>query len=156
MKLSDVAAGVLAAMLGLAVVLEALTFPGMPGQPIGPSMFPIVIGLGLIAAGAGLIVGRVRAPGLPSVELEDWARRPRAVASFALVVAALLFYAVAVNTLGFFFTATAFLSVLFLGFGVPRGRILPLALAVTLAVHYVFYTLLRVPLPWGVLEAIAW
>ena len=156
MKLSDVTAGLLAAMLGLAVVLQALTFPAMPGQPIGPSLFPIVIGLGLMAAGAGLIVGGVRAPGLPYVELEDWARRPRAVASFALVVAALLFYAVAVNTLGFFLTATVFLSVLFLGFGLRRRRILPLALAVTLAIHYVFYTLLRVPLPWGVLEGIAW
>jgi putative tricarboxylic transport membrane protein len=39
---------------------------------------------------------------------------------------------------------------------VPRLRIVPLALIVTFAIHYAFYTLLRVPLPWGVLEGIAW
>ena len=32
----------------------------------------------------------------------------------------------------------------------------PLALAVTLVIHYAFYKLLKVPLPWGVLQGIAW
>ena len=42
-------------------------------------------------------------------------------------------------------------------FGVrPRVRSLPLALVVTLVIHYAFYKLLRVPLPWGVLQGIAW
>jgi putative tricarboxylic transport membrane protein len=27
---------------------------------------------------------------------------------------------------------------------------------VTLVIHYAFYSLLRVPLPWGVLERFAW
>ncbi len=42
---------------------------------------------------------------------------------------------------------------LFLAFGVARRWILPLAASVTLVIHYAFYSLLRVPLPWGVLEA---
>ena len=32
----------------------------------------------------------------------------------------------------------------------------PLAAGVTLALHFAFYTLLHVPLPWGWLEGIAW
>ena len=31
-----------------------------------------------------------------------------------------------------------------------------LALVLTLAIHYCFYKLLKVPLPWGVLQSIAW
>jgi iron(III) transport system ATP-binding protein len=38
-----------------------------------------------------------------------------------------------------------------------RARVLvPAALGLTLALHVVFYSLLRVPLPWGWLEAVAW
>jgi putative tricarboxylic transport membrane protein len=33
---------------------------------------------------------------------------------------------------------------------------LVVALATTLAFHWAFYKLLRVPLPWGVLQGIAW
>ena len=83
-------------------------------------------------------------------------RRPRMIFNLLLVFADLIFYAVAVSSLGFFITAIVFLSVLMLAFQVPRTRILPLALVVTLVIHYAFYTLLRVPLPWGVLEGVAW
>jgi putative tricarboxylic transport membrane protein len=156
MKLGDAASGLLSAMLGVAVVLHARTFPPMPGQPVGPSLFPILIGAGLIVAGAGLILAALRRPLSEFVEFDSWARRPRMLANFALVIADLLFYALAVDRLGFLVTAVLFLSVLFLAFGVRRARILPLAAAVTLVIHYGFYTLLRVPLPWGMLEGIAW
>lgn len=156
MKLGDRAQGLLAAMLGAGVVLHARTFPPMPGQPIGPSLFPIVIGCGLIVLGAVLFAGDRRRRSGSFVELDAWVRRPRMRVNFALVIASLLFYGLAVDALGFLVTAVLFLSVLFFAFGVLRARILPLALAVTLVVHYVFYSLLRVPLPWGMLEGIAW
>jgi putative tricarboxylic transport membrane protein len=156
MKLGDAASGVLAAMLGVAVVLQARTFPPMPGQPVGPSLFPVLIGAGLIIAGAALILADVRRRNRTIVELDAWAGRPRMLANFALVIADLLFYALAVDRLGFLITAVLFLTVLFLAFGVRRARILPIAVAVTIVIHYGFYTLLRVPLPWGMLEGIAW
>jgi putative tricarboxylic transport membrane protein len=153
MKIGDAVSGLLAALLGAAVVIEARTFPPMPGQPVGPSLFPLLIGAWLIVSGAALIfatlrtrVGRAEVP-LPA---------RHATLNLALVLAGLLFYALAVNRLGFLVTGTVFLSLLFLVFGIRRARILPLAIVVTLAVHYAFYTLLRVPLPWGVLEGIAW
>jgi putative tricarboxylic transport membrane protein len=67
-----------------------------------------------------------------------------------------VFYALAVDWLGFFLTSLVFLVALFLAFGVARRWVLPLALGVTFAIHYGFYTVLRVPLPWGVFEGIAW
>ena len=38
----------------------------------------------------------------------------------------------------------------------PRASSLPVALVMTLLIHYAFYKLLRVPLPWGVLQPFAW
>lgn len=154
MKLSDSLSGFVAAALGVAVALHARTFPDMPGQPVGPALFPMLIGIALFVLGAILVYsGRAQRP---LVERGAWTRRPRSVVNFALVVADLLFYALAVDRLGFLITSIVFLSVLFLAFGVRRARVLPLAAAVTFLIHAGFYTLLRVPLPWGVLERIAW
>lgn len=156
MRLNDTLTGLLILAFGLAVAAYARTFPPMPGQPVGPSLFPTLIGLVLAMLGAGLAAAGLRHRGARPVEIDDWVRRPRIVINFLSVVAALVFYAVAVDRLGFFITGFAFLSVLMLTFGVRRVWIAPLAAAVTLAMHYAFYTLLRVPLPWGLLENLAW
>jgi putative tricarboxylic transport membrane protein len=155
MKLHQALSGLLVLIGGLAVVAEARTFPSLTGQRVGPAFFPIIVGAGLALCGAALIASG-RATGRAWVEAGDWVRRPRMVFNFVLVFLDLVFYAFAVGRLGFFITAVLFLSAAMLAFGVPRRRILPLALAVTFVIHYAFYTLLRVPLPWGVLEGIAW
>ena len=156
MKVSDRVAGFVALVLGAWVFLQARTFPPMPGQPIGPSMFPAAIGVLLVIAGVMLIASGARRGIGGHIERAAWMRRPRMVTNFLLVIADLLFYALAVRQLGFLITAVIFVSVLMLAFGVRRSRILPFAIAATLVIHYGFYTLLRVPLPWGVLEGIAW
>jgi putative tricarboxylic transport membrane protein len=154
MKLSDRLSGVLTLIFGGAIVAVARTFPGMPGQAIGPALFPTIIGGGLMLCGLVLVAGRRH--GTPWFKADEWVGRPRMVLNFALVFADLVFYAFAVGRLGFFITAVIFLSVLLLAFGVQRLRVIPLALVVTMVIHYAFYSLLRVPLPWGVLEGIAW
>ena len=155
MRVSDLLAGLLAAAAGVLIAGYASTFPPMPGQPVGPGLFPTVVGCGFILFGGALALAR-HGGGRPMLVLEPWATRPRAVGSFALVVAVLLFYAAAVHVLGFFITATLGLIVLFAAFGVRLAWIVPIALLVTVAIHYGFYTLLRVPLPWGLLESVAW
>ncbi len=155
MKLSPAVSGLLVVILGLAIVAQARTFPLITGQSIGPAFFPTIIGAGLILCGVALI-GSGRRSRDPWIDPGQWMRRPRMVFNFLLVFADLIFYAMAVSRLGFFITAVLFLSVLMVAFDVPRARIVPLALAVTLVIHYAFYSLLHVPLPWGVLEGVAW
>ena len=156
MKLGDALSGVVIALLGIAIVVNAIRFPTIPGQAIGPSAFPVMIGIGLTLLGAALAVTGPHTRRGWQVEFEGWIHKPRLVVNFALVVSSLLFYCLAVDRLGFFITAFIFLTVLFVAFGVTRVWIAPAALTVTLLIHYGFYSLLRVPLPWGVLEAIAW
>jgi putative tricarboxylic transport membrane protein len=45
---------------------------------------------------------------------------------------------------------------MFAVFRVRARWIAPLAVVVPLGIHYAFYKLLHVPLPWGVLEKFAW
>lgn len=155
MQLSDRLSGVLAVCLGLAVVLLTRTFPPMPGQSIGPALFPSLAGVGLIGFGAWMVVADRAAAG-GWLRFDDWVRRPRMVVNFALVIVALVVYALVLPVVGFFLTSLVFLALLMMVFGAPGRRALPIAAVVTVAIHYVFYSLLRVPLPWGLLEAMAW
>ena len=156
MKLSDPLAGLLLMLLGGGVALYARTFPGVPGHGVGPGAFPVLIGVGLAACGVGLLGARKKEGSSPWFTPEDWIRRPRSVFNAGLVIASLVFYAVAVEAIGFLITAFVILTALFVAFGVRRRWIVPISLAVTFALHAAFYSVLRVPLPWGWLEAIAW
>ena len=156
MRFRDTLSGLLTLLFGVAVGGYAWSFPRTPGQNIGPGLFPILIGSGLALAGLVLIWSGRRDRATPLVVIDERMRRPRMLLNAALVIGALVFYAVAVDTLGFFLTAFGFLVVLFLAFGVRRRWIAPIAAGVTLGLHVAFYTLLRVPLPWGWLEGMAW
>jgi putative tricarboxylic transport membrane protein len=155
MHLSDRLAGLLAAGLGLAVVLFARTFPPMPGQNIGPALFPTLTGVGLLGFGMWMVIAD-RSTGGAWFRVAEWARRPRMVANFALVIVALVVYALLLPPVGFFLTSMVFLAVLMTAFGAPPRWALPIAVVVTFVIHYVFYSWLRVPLPWGLLEGMAW
>ena len=76
--------------------------------------------------------------------------------AFLVTIGVNVFYILAVDWLGFLIVATIYLSVLFVVYGVARKWVLPIAIVVTLVIHYAFHKLLKVPLPWGVLQGIAY
>jgi putative tricarboxylic transport membrane protein len=80
-----------------------------------------------------------------------WLSSPRHVRNFLLAVGALIFYIVAAERLGFLICGTIILSSLFLTLRVRPVLAAPLAVLLPLLIHVMFYKLLRVPLPWGVL-----
>jgi len=61
-----------------------------------------------------------------------------------------------VDWLGFIVCSLLMLSALMWSYGVRRILIAPVALVATLVIHAGFFKLLKVPLPWGVLQPIAW
>ena len=83
-------------------------------------------------------------------------RSPRHIVALTLVIGVNVFYIRFVDMLGFVLTGVIYLAALFAAFGVRPRWILPLALIITLVIHYSFYKLLRVPLPWGLLERFGW
>ncbi len=155
MKLNDALAGVLLLALAAAVGWHIRGFPQMPGQKFGPALFPGLIAAGLAVCGALLVVRGLRS-GDAMLRLAPWTRSPAMLGNFALVCGVLVFYALASAALGFIVTGVALLLALFLKLHVPPTRAVVVAVAATLIIHTLFYKGLRVPLPWGVLESIAW
>lgn len=143
-------------MLGASAVALAQTFPPMLGQSIGPSLFPTLIGGGLVLAGGVLVAPGFRRDRGPWVVIDADLGRPRMALNLVAVVVGLVGYAVIVERLGFFLTSGALLAVLLRAFGVRAKLTAILALVVPVVLHYGFYSVLRVPLPWGVLERMAW
>ena len=126
----------------------------MPGQNYGAALFPGLIAAGLGVCGA-LLVTRGLRDKAPLFELAPWTRVAPLAANFALVCAALVFYIFAAETLGFMVTGSLLLLALFLKLGVRPLIAVPVALVAVLGFHLLFYQLLRVPLPWGILQFMA-
>ena len=161
MKIHDALWGALFALLGAALLWHVQGFPRIPGQNVGPALFPGALAVAMLVCGAILIVSGMkarRAEGAASrwVVAPEWLRSRRHVVAFLVLVASNVFYLLAVDRLGFLLTAFVYLAALMWVLRVRLAVALPVAFIMALAIHYAFYKLLRVPLPWGVLQGIAW
>mgnify|MGYP004703593011 CR=1 FL=1 len=157
MKLNDAIFGLALLALGAAVLFGVQDFPKIPGQPVGPALFPGLIASGLCVAGLLLVVRGLRTrAGHPWLAWDDWVRSPRHIAALAVLLGSVVFYIAAAELLGFLPTAALILLLLFVVLRVPVPLALLLAVVASLAIHFAFYKLLRVPLPWGVLTPYAW
>jgi putative tricarboxylic transport membrane protein len=156
MKLNDAVFGLVLLALGAVVLLAIQGYPRIPGQPVGPALFPGLIATGLCLTGVLLVVRGLRQPRQAWLVFEDWVRSPRHVGAVLVLLGSIVFYIVAANWLGFLPTALLILLAMFTVLRVPPGRSLLIAVIATLLVHFAFYKLLRVPLPWGLLTSYAW
>jgi putative tricarboxylic transport membrane protein len=156
-KIHDAFSGLLLAALGIALLLYARSLPLIPGQKVGPGFFPGAVAIGLIACGIVLLLVTLRRrPGGRWLELDAWVRSPRLLVAFTVIVGSLAFYVGLADTLGYFLTAPLVLAAMLAVLRVRFVVIVPVALAVPLLIHYIFYSVLKVPLPWGLLASYAW
>ncbi len=157
MKINDAIFGLVLAILGGLVLFTVQSYPKIPGQQVGPALFPGLIAAGILVCGLILVVrGWRERKAAPWVTPGDWVRSPRHVAGFVLLVASVVFYIVAAEKLGFLLSAVLILTAMFYVLRVPLGRSLLVAVVASLVIHFMFYKLLRVPLPWGILVNHSW
>lgn len=157
MKLNDAVFGLLLLALGVAVLAAIQGFPKIPGQPVGPALFPGLLAAGLCVCGVLLLVRGWRSRAQQGwVVFEPWVRSPRHGIALGVLLGGIVFYIAVADLLGFLPTATIVLAALFVALRVPVPRALLVAVIAALAIHIAFYKLLRVPLPWGVLQNFAW
>jgi putative tricarboxylic transport membrane protein len=154
LKINDALTGAFLVALAAVILWHIQGFPEMSGQKFGPAWFPGLIAVGLGICGIALVMQGARS-GVPWIAFAEWTRHRRPVAGFVSVIAGLVFYVAAAGPLGFHLTA----FVLLLAWMRILGTRWPVAIAVAvvapIVIHLVFYKLLRVPLPWGVLERFA-
>lgn len=157
MRVNDAVFGLVLAALGGAVLVGVQAFPKIPGQSVGPALFPGLIAAGLCVCGVLLLVRGLRERArAPWVVWDEWVRSPRHVLALLVVLGSVVFYIAVAGWLGFLPTAAIILVSMFSVLRVPPARALLLAVVATLVIHFAFYKLLRVPLPWGLLTPYAW
>jgi putative tricarboxylic transport membrane protein len=157
MKIHDSLTGALLFAFAAAVYWHTLGFPDIPGDPVGPSLFPRVIAIGMALCAIVLIVRGLVSPGPRAwAAVPDWIGMPRLVVAFLLVVLGLLAAYLFLDKLGFLVLAPLLLVALMLVLQVRVVVAIPVAIGASLLIHTIFYKGLGVPLPWGLLEAWAW
>jgi putative tricarboxylic transport membrane protein len=160
-KINDAIWGLLFIAGAAAILIHVQAFPKIPGQNVGPAMFPGLIAAGIALCGVILIARGLRARAAAGasarwVIVPEWLRSPNHLAAFLVLVAVNLFYLFAVDKLGFLITGFVYLLALMWILRVRWVHAIPTALIMTLGIHYAFYKMLKVPLPWGVLTPFAW
>ncbi|MCZ0963352.1 tripartite tricarboxylate transporter TctB family protein [Paracoccus benzoatiresistens] len=143
--------------LGIACMAASMQLPRIPGQPVGPAVFPIVVGAALCLCAVLILLSAGAVPDEEPVGDDLPPRHPPVVTAARLLLppVILVLYVLAVEPLGFLIAG---FSVILATALLLRGRLVyaaPLAAVMTVAIHSVFGTLLRVPLPDGLL-ALPW
>lgn len=159
MYLSDRVTGIFLIVLGALAFWGGSRLPGVPGQNVGPAVFPMLTGVGLMICGLliAFSIGQTFAVEEPeeSPQAPGLARhlgRMEWVAAF-LPPALLIFYVMVAERLGFLLTAAAMVLVCCRALGASWRLTILTALLAPPFVHLVFYKLLKVPLPAGLLAA---
>jgi putative tricarboxylic transport membrane protein len=160
MRLSDRVTGTFLVALGGVTAYAGSLLPPVPGQQVGPNAFPLVCG-SLVALCGVLIAFGVGSRFEEEAEadlvahggvIESELPQSRLYKLRVLIPPALLFfYVFAVDILGFVPTAAIIAFVISVALGARLKLAIPVALLSPLGVHLVFFKLLRVPLPDGLL-----
>ena len=169
MKVSDRITGLMLVVLGALAYWGGSKLPPVPGQQVGPDVFPMVIGAALVICGVLIMIGvgrtveeeeKIVTSASGEVAKADAVEPDNGfVAGFVaggwkvlLPPAALFFYYFASERLGFWLTATVMIFALAWSQGAKLKWAAMLAVLSPMFVHLVFYKLLRVPLPAGILN----
>lgn len=158
MQLPDRFTGLFLVALGGLAAYGGSRLAPVPGQQVGPNVFPLVIGIGLCVCGVLIALG-VGHSFEEDAEADLAAHTDTAPADtgwwrglMALVPPGLLlFYVLAVDRLGFILTAGLMVLTVSLTLGGRWRLAVPLAILAPIAVHLLFSKLLRVPLPPGLI-----
>lgn len=175
MKRNDIPIGAGLLVLSLLILWHVSSFPPSPGQPYNAALFPGIAAGGLGLAAIALIVIGIRKrsdegsvpdaareaeleklAASPDMEVLQTAKVPSRILAIILTAGAILFYLAVANFLGFIITGTIILAVLMWSYGVAFKVLVPVAIIAAVVIHLAFYKLLSVPLPWGVLQPLAW
>jgi putative tricarboxylic transport membrane protein len=153
MRVSDVISGALVVLLAVAMAAYTTSFPPFPGQKYGPSLFPRILGAGLLLCGILLILRgrRDQRRGRPFASIADSYKSRQGWMGVLLILAVVFLYILASNPLGFVPTALIGVFALLVWFGVSLPRALVISVVAILTVDWFFGWLFRVPLPLGIL-----
>ena len=146
----DRAVGAAIALLGVAVYLSSRSFPNVPGQKLGASTLPGIVGAALAVCGLLLVARSI----LAAYDSAGGLAASERIAPAIGIVTSIALYLAASDTLGYLLVAPLALLVALRSLQVGWARAIAWAIVASLVVHLAFYKLLKVPLPWGVVPVL--
>ena len=163
MKIGSVVFAGLILAVGLVYEIMALNMPRGGLSYPGPGLFPMIVGIFLIATALGCLIQEIlsrkrrgEGPSASPLPDRDSAAPPRRnVKKTFQLMALMIVYTLALKPLGFLICICAFLVVAIRIFGYRRWAPALAMAAVIAGISYVSFVLwLKVPLPLGILEAV--
>jgi putative tricarboxylic transport membrane protein len=161
MKMSDKLFGIVLTLCGISLFIYSRTITALQGQQVGAGLFLLIISTGFFICGLVLTRRGIKNQSQsmnvePGFQTPEEFRNKRVLLGFILIPVCLILYIIFSNSLGFIPTAFLLLLVLFLVFKVSPWVAVLVAIVATLFIHVVFYKVMSVPLPWGILKSVAW
>ena len=157
MKISDRLMGCFLLVFAAAILFQASSFPMIPGQSIGSGLLPTIVAIGLGACALVLVVKDVVAVPRPKlVEAGDWITDRRRLIRVAIVLLGTASFIPLLDVIGFPVLSITVLLAFLLSLRVNVLTAILVSVIASLAIHTLFSKLFLVPLPWGILQSVAW
>ncbi|WP_413207189.1 tripartite tricarboxylate transporter TctB family protein [Rhodospirillum sp. A1_3_36] len=152
MRLSrDMLTALLLLISGLVMFLVARGYPTPAGLEYGAGFFPKLVASGLMLSGGLVLFSRPRRDRACAIRI-DWPLAGRCGQLVGLIV----LYGLVLDFVGFHLATFPLLVLASRLFGGRWGPACALAAFATIGLHLLFYSVMRVTLPWGFLESFAW
>ena len=149
MRVSNTVIGLIIIMFGGGVLIDTRSFPTLENGYPGPSLFPNILAVLFIIAGIVLVVQGVHSRE-KFLKFDTTGISQGGVANMLLVLAAIVFYIVVSDFLGFQITSFILLVVLMKWLRVSIFWSLLMSMVITEAIYILFAKILLVALPWGI------
>lgn len=139
-------------LLGAVLIVNTASLPAVAHIEYGPALFPTIVGGVMIVLSAFAAFDALRMQAAPDDGAEpDGEPGAAHYVMFAAVVGAPLLYVALAQVLGFLLTMPLIVGGLCYLASRRIAASMLLGIGLTILLHVVFYQLLRVTLPWGVL-----
>ena len=150
MKISDTVVGAGFVAAGALIVAGTMHYPTLDAGHPGPSLFPRILG-GLMVAFGGLVGLKGLRTGDTTQEVE-WLllHKSTGFINAVFVLVGVAAYILFVGKLGFLLMGALLLFVVMWRLKVPPLKALLVAVVFNTIVHFLFYKIMRVPLPLGI------
>lgn len=147
----DAVTGLALIAAGAAMFAGAWGFDPPAGTAFGAGFFPKIVSFGMALSGLLIFFGREKSSRAVAMRIDR-----RGVVRVALLVAMIVLYALALDPVGFHISTIALLFAATLFFGGSLPAALLLSVLATGVFHFIFYSIMKVALPWGLLLPVAW
>jgi len=156
MRFNDKIMSLVLIALAVFIFTNARTLPALPGQPVGPALFPMTISVLLAIVSIAIFA---RSAAQRSDKKSHWitiGHRPdfRTLLSVVLIPVTIIFYIMVADETGFIAASVIILSVMMLAYGVGLWASLAIAILMSVICFLLFRMALFVPLPEGFLDQV--